>query len=295
MTLRIVTILAGWALLLTYVFYEYLEYGPNVLKHLYSPEHPNQIIFHLVMFLTPLVTTYLGFVLRQKDLLLEKAETEKAKGESIIESIGDAISIQDPNFKILYQNQSHREMLGAHVGEYCYKAYQNNDTICEGCHLAFTLKDGRIHSREQQRSTDTGMEYFEIKSSPLKDSSGKVIAAIEAVRDITGRKRAEEARLLARFTVDNVADAVYWIDSKAQFVDVNETACRMLGYTREELLNRTVIDIDPDFTAEKWAEVWRALKDIGRLTLETPAREKSGGAARTLDVDGSRARVKPRS
>ena len=276
MTLRLVTTLTGWLLLFSYLFYDYLEYGSGFLKHFYAPEYPNQHIFHVVMFLAPFFTTYLGHIIQQKDVLLKKAETERAKGESILEAMGDAISIQDAHFKILYQNQLHREMLGSHVGEYCYKAYQNNDHVCEGCHLAVTLRDGGIHSKEQQRTTSKGTAYYEIKSSPLRDSSGNVIAAIEAVRDITGRKRAEEALLLARFTVDNVADAVYWIDSKAQLVDVNETACRMLGYTRDELLTLSVLDIDPDFSSDRWENVWKALRENGRLTIETKHRTRDG-------------------
>ena len=89
-------------------------------------------------------------------------------------------------------------------------------------------------------------------------------------------KNAEEALQLARFTMDNVADAVYWMDSKAQIVDVNETACSMLGYTREELLNFTVFDIDPDFTAEQWADSWEKLKGQVKRTIETKHRTKDG-------------------
>ncbi len=89
-------------------------------------------------------------------------------------------------------------------------------------------------------------------------------------------KSAEEALQLARFTMDNVVDAVYWMDAKAQIVDVNETACSMLGYTREELLNFTVFDIDPDFTADKWVKTWEALKGQVKLTIETKHRTKDG-------------------
>ena len=89
-------------------------------------------------------------------------------------------------------------------------------------------------------------------------------------------RSAEEALQLARFTMDNVVDAVYWMDSKAQIVDVNETACGMLGYTREELLNFTVFDIDPDFTADKWVTTWEKLKDQVKLTVETKHRTKDG-------------------
>lgn len=87
---------------------------------------------------------------------------------------------------------------------------------------------------------------------------------------------AEEASQLARYTMDNVVDAVYWIDSKAEIVDVNETACDMLGYTREELLNFTVFDIDPDFTMDKWVSTWEKLKGQVKLTIETKHRRKDG-------------------
>jgi len=89
-------------------------------------------------------------------------------------------------------------------------------------------------------------------------------------------KSAEKALRLTRFTVDNLSDAVYWMDSKARIVDVNETACSMLGFTREELLNLTVFNIDPDFTEDKWVKAWDTLKDRGKMTLETKHRTKDG-------------------
>lgn len=100
------------------------------------------------------------------------------------------------------------------------------------------------------------------------------IAELEGFERVS--KSAEEALHLARFTMDNVADAVYWIDSKAQIVDVNKTACSMLGYTREELLHFTVFDIDPDFTADKWVTTWEKLKGNIKLAIETKHRTKDG-------------------
>jgi PAS domain S-box-containing protein len=107
------------------------------------------------------------------------------------------------------------------------------------------------------------------------DESGRSRALV-SILDITERKRAEEALQLTRFTVENVADAVYWMDSGGRIIDVNETACNMMGYTREELLNLTVSDIDPDYTADKWAGAWEALKAQGKRTVETRHRTKDG-------------------
>lgn len=117
---------------------------------------------------------------------------------------------------------------------------------------------------------------FDVEITLSRLELGGRICLQAIVRDITERKHAEEALRLTRFTVDNVADAVYWMTSNAQIVEVNETACSMLGYTRGEFLNLTVLDIDPDFTAERWANAWGTLKGQGRITIETKHRTKDG-------------------
>ena len=65
------------------------------------------------------------------------------------------------------------------------------------------------------------------------------------VRDITERKRIEKQLRLASFTMANISDAVYWIAADSRFIDVNDAACRMRGYTRQEFLSMRVEDIDP--------------------------------------------------
>ena len=79
--------------------------------------------------------------------VIKRAEDEKAKTEAIIAAVGDGISIQDTNYRVLYQNRLAKDMVGDHAGEYCYKAYQCEDQVCEGCHLAMSFEDGRIHKK----------------------------------------------------------------------------------------------------------------------------------------------------
>ncbi len=128
--------------------------------------------------------------------------TEKFIGElketGIIDAIGGAISIQDTDLKILYQNQRHRDIFGDQGGNYCYKAYQDKDHICEGCHLSMSFRDGKIYTVEQSRATEKGIRYFENTASQLRDSIGRSIAGIEVLRDITERKKIEEVFKRAR-------------------------------------------------------------------------------------------------
>jgi PAS domain S-box-containing protein len=111
---------------------------------------------------------------------------------------------------------------------------------------------------------------------PLRDKEGNIVGLVGICRDITGHKRAEDALKLTQFSLDNSADAAFWMGPDAQFVYVNNAACRSLGYSRQELLSMTVHDIDPDFPREAWPEHWEEVRQRGSFTLESHHRRKDG-------------------
>jgi diguanylate cyclase (GGDEF)-like protein/PAS domain S-box-containing protein len=119
-------------------------------------------------------------------------EAEKTKSEAIIAAIGDGITIQDTEFKIIYQNEIHKKLMGDHIGDNCYRAYAHREMVCTDCYMIASFQDGSIHTVERSLSTEQGTLHFEITVSPLKDAHGKVIAGIEVVRNITERKQTEE-------------------------------------------------------------------------------------------------------
>ncbi len=67
-------------------------------------------------------------------------------------------------------------------------------------------------------------------------------------------QQAQDVLLRYRTALDSSADAIYLIDRESmQFVDMNETACNTLGYTREELLGMGPQDIKPFFNRDMLA------------------------------------------
>lgn len=116
---------------------------------------------------------------------------EKLAKNDVINALGDAVSIQDRNFTILYQNEKAKNIIGDHVGKYCYEAFEQKNHMCEGCPLQLTMKDGKIRTVEKRNLAKKNL-IVEITTSPLKDSTGKIIAGIEVVRDITKRKRRDK-------------------------------------------------------------------------------------------------------
>ncbi|MBI5676006.1 MAG: PAS domain S-box protein [Nitrospirae bacterium] len=126
---------------------------------------------------------------------LVTAHDEKNKSEAIIASMGEGLSIQDTDFNIIYENKIQKDIIGDHVGERCYKAYENKDHVCEGCPVALAFRDGNIHKTERAVTTGKGTLHVEITASPLRDIKGNIVAGIEIVRDITERKQTEEEKL----------------------------------------------------------------------------------------------------
>jgi two-component system cell cycle sensor histidine kinase/response regulator CckA len=96
------------------------------------------------------------------------------------------------------------------------------------------------------------------------------------VRDITARKRMEQALHLTQFCVDRASVGILRTGPDARILSVNDQACRNLGYTREELLNMYVFDIDPTFSRERWLGHRRDLRARGSNTFETVHRRKDG-------------------
>jgi PAS domain S-box-containing protein len=118
---------------------------------------------------------------------------------SLLNVIGDGVRIIDTNFKIIYENQSHRELFGYNVGEYCYKAYQQRDQVCENCAVSKSFLDGKVHKDVRSIISYKGLKYVEITSSNLLDDRDRIIAGIEIVRDVTDRKimEAEKEKLIS--------------------------------------------------------------------------------------------------
>jgi len=113
--------------------------------------------------------------------------------EAILSAIGDGISVHDTDYKILYQNDVHKKLMGERLGEQCFRAYHQSERPCDGCPVALMFQDGKPHAAERSGMGKDGTLHLEVKASPLRDASGAIIAAVEIVRDITEHKHADEA------------------------------------------------------------------------------------------------------
>ncbi len=88
-----------------------------------------------------------------------------------------------------------------------------------------------------------------------------------------------------RALLDRTSDSIHLIEpNSGRFLDVNETACRCLGYPRRELLEKTVFDVDPHLDAGAYAGLQDDLRSQSSVLIHRVHRRKDGTTF-PVDVD----------
>ena len=106
----------------------------------------------------------------------------------------------------------------------------------------------------------------------------KIITASrdELDREITERKKAEKALQLMKFSLDHSSEMLYWIDPDGNIVDVNDTTCNRLGYSRDEIVSMSLDGIDPDVAIEEYYPMWQDLKRDSSSKIQSYHHTRNG-------------------
>ncbi|HEY0510883.1 MAG TPA: EAL domain-containing protein [Thermoanaerobaculia bacterium] len=93
-----------------------------------------------------------------------------------------------------------------------------------------------------------------------------------------GLVETEEALRLTQFLLDRAGEGAFWADPDGRFFYVNEAACSLTGYTREEMLAMGVADLlPPERGGNLFQEIARKIRAEGPFTFEVVHRRKDGG------------------
>ena len=139
------------------------------------------------------------------------------------------------------------------------------------------LAEGLTYRTDTEMRRRDGARIFARLQGKAVDSRHPEDGVVWTIEDITERKRIEDELRMTRVSVDAASDAIYWIVPDARIVDVNPSACRMLGYSHEELLRFSIPDIDPNYTPEFWHQQhFPELRRQGSLKFESVHRAKDG-------------------
>jgi PAS domain S-box-containing protein len=132
--------------------------------------------------------------------------------------------------------------------------------------------------------------------SPIKDAAGKAIGVSKVARDISGRKRAEEARRASeeryRTLFEYAPDGIVIADSESYYIDANSSMCLMLGYTHEELIGLHASDIVVQSEIQQIGPALNVIKGKSDYQREWQFRRKNGSVfsadvSATMTPDGN--------
>lgn len=149
-----------------------------------------------------------------------------------------------------------------------------------GKYLELLKRQGSVRNVEVALRSKDGEVRQCLLSSELIELNGKQ-CSVTVGDDVTESRRLEKALRLTQFSVDQAVEAIMWLDPNARMFSVNDAACRMLEYSREQLLAMTVHDIDPNFPVERWMNHWNYLKQQGALTFEAKFWSRTGTVLET--------------
>lgn len=197
-------------------------------------------------------------------------DIESVRPVEIIDFIPDAILAIDLSGKVIAWNRAMeeltgilaRDILGKGNYEHAIPFYGtrrptlvdlvlNPDTKIEADYRNLQRDGASISGEAQIFSFRNGGSYSWGKATPLYDSSGNIIGAIESIRDITERKQMEEDLRRSREKYHNIFEnsimGIYQSVPGGRYLSVNPAFARLFGYDSPEELVASVTDIGHQF------------------------------------------------
>jgi PAS domain S-box-containing protein len=219
----------------------------------------------------------------------EEARRERAEESEILHrrlrdqtlaSIGDAVISTDAEGRIRFMNSVAERLTGWKADEAkgvpaddVFRIVNEQTGTRVESPVSKVLQEGTIQGLANQTELihkDGSHVPIDDSGAPIRDERGNLMGVVLVFRDVTERRRAQ-AELAAseksfRSVFDTAGAGIAKLDPETlRFLRVNEKLCAMTGYSHDELLARTAIDITAREDRHKEAELWKSLMREGML------------------------------
>jgi PAS domain S-box-containing protein len=218
---------------------------------------------------------------------LEELQRRERELADLIENAPVGLHWVGADGTILWANQAELDLLGytreEYIGRHIAEFHADEDVISDI--LTRLTRNETLHSYEARLRCKDGSIRYVLISSNVRREDGEFIHTRCFTRDITERKRSEEAlrdnEEQFRAVVETAPDAIITIDEESTLLFVSQSIEKIFGYTAAELLGQPLTMLMPEYLRHlHQAGIKRYLetgqKHIGWEAVELPGLHKDG-------------------
>ena len=182
--------------------------------------------------------------------VLSELHAERTRFEAVLRQLPAGVMVAEaPSGKVVLANDQARRILLLHGAELNLSGNRTADSLLmrrkkspllRALHAGETIVDEEVPVKTAAES----ISWLSISAAPVRDTEGKIVAAVATMHDITERKRAAAAlqdatnQLLA--VLNTVPGAVSWISRDLHYLGVNKYLASLFGVTPQAFIGRKV-------------------------------------------------------
>ncbi|MBD1829693.1 PAS domain S-box protein [Microcoleus vaginatus GB1-A2] len=199
----------------------------------------------------------------------QKLRDSEQKYHQILDSIADMVLVKGPQSKIVWANQAFRDYYGMtqeELQDIVDAPFADPDNTLQYVRDdAFVFDTGHTLQISEEPVTrhDGEVRLFSTVKTPICNEDGKVAMTVGVSRDMTERKKAEEAVKASeskyRSLVETSQDMIWSVDAIGRYTFVNPAVKYIYGYEPEEMLGRPFSDFATPEQSQKDLEVFAHL------------------------------------
>ena len=254
-------------------------------------------IINVSMTVSPLRNSHgkiTGISIISRDITQQKEAERELKASAkryklLVESVPVGILHLDRKGDVIDVNPKLMEIVGSKSEDYTrlINVLKFPETVKSGFADEFRecMESGKSIEGERSYTSTWGKNvYVHYQITPILDSENNVTSIIGTGTDITKRKQMEKALRESeekfREVFNNVSDGVVLCELKdsrpGQFIEVNDSVCQKLDYSREQLLKMSCEDVLGSQMVDKLTSIVAKLYKNGRANFESIPLTKNG-------------------
>ena len=173
----------------------------------------------------------------------DELNQQKDRYQNLFDQVPCSITVQSRDYKLMEFNKEFSKKFNPEYGDHCFFAYKNLNKKCSDCPVERTFMDGQSHfSEESGINKDGSIAHWFVKTAPLKDEDGNIVAAMEMSIDISRRKKLEEivkeSERKYQAVFKSIPNPIFILNiDDYTILNCNNSALSLYGYKKETLEN----------------------------------------------------------